>query len=200
MIVQIQNPDVSVRRLNIPAGESVAFGPEMHDYVLISLGSSNVAAVGYQTNFEMTIGDGEMQLLQGGWPHKLVNESRKPADLIAIESKRGLALQKPLCGVGGPGCRETHSGEAAGGTYMQTTVFETDAAKLVRLQIGPEVAMHQHLDNHDHVIVALTPLQAHADSQTFTLKRGDSFFLKGGFEELGNDSGKPATMLILELK
>jgi hypothetical protein len=63
--VQFRNSDIVVRRINIPAGESSNVSGSTHDYVVVAYGQTSVAFSGYQTNFEMNLADGEIQVLQG---------------------------------------------------------------------------------------------------------------------------------------
>ena len=96
--VQMRNADVTVRKLSIPADSSAPVSASTRDYLLISIGKSTIAAVGFNTNFEMSLDDGEMQLLQGGWQHKLVNKSHEMAQLIAVEVFPSLAPKSAVCG------------------------------------------------------------------------------------------------------
>jgi len=198
--VQFRNSDVTVRRLNIPAGESSPISGSTHDYMLVSYGQCSVAFSGYQTNFDMTMADGEIQVLQGGWPHTIKNQSQQAAELISVEVTHNISPKTALCGLGTKNCYQTRFGKSAQGEYQQAQLFETDSATLYRAQLGPGVAMHQHDDNRKHLIIALTPLEGHVGGQTFSLKPGETFWQPAAFEEIGNDGSSNASMLILELK
>lgn len=198
--VEFRNGDIIARRMSIPPSGSVPVGAAVHDYLLISLGNSELVLTGYQTNFEMKMADGEMQVLQGGWPHKLQNTSAKPAELVAVEVTSGVAPKEALCGLSAANCHDVRTGSSAEGEYQQTLLFETEPAKLFRVHIGSHVAMHQHADHRKHVIIALSPLAGHVDQQQFKLSPGEVFFHADGFEDLLNDGDSGAHFLILELK
>ena len=198
--VQMRNADVTVRKLSIPAESSASVSASTRDYLLISIGKSTIAAVGYNTNFEMSLDDGEMQLLQGGWQHKLVNKSHETAQLIAVEVSASLAPKSAVCGLAAQSCQEVRFGKSSQGEYEQTELFETDTAKLFRVHLGSQVTMQQHADDRKHLIVALSPLQAHAGEEAFTLQPGDTYWHSGRFDGLSNDGKSDAYLLILELK
>jgi hypothetical protein len=198
--VQFRNPDLTVRRLTVPAGEKSLISGSIHDYILISFGESSLNVSGYQTNFDMTLADGEIQVLQGGWPHTILNQSQRPAELLCVEVLRNISPKSALCGLGAKNCYQTRFGKSAQGEYQQALLFETDSAALYRAQLGSTVAMHQHSDDRKHLIIAVTPLEGHVGTQNFSLKPGETFWQPGSFDEVGNDGSSNATMLILELK
>jgi hypothetical protein len=198
--VEFKNADITARRMNIPPAESVPVGAGVHDYLLISLGNSELAITGYQTNFEMKMADGEMQVLQGGWPHKIQNTAAKPAELLAIEVAGGVSPKEALCGLSAANCHDVRTGSSAEGEYQQTLLFDTELARLFRVHLGSHVAMHQHADNRKHVVIALSPLSGHVDQQAFKLNPGEVFFHADGFEDLVNDGDSGAHFLILEVK
>jgi hypothetical protein len=198
--IQFRNSDLVVRRLDIPAGESSSIGGSVHDYVLVSYGQSSVQISGYQTKFEMNLSDGEMQVLQGGWPHTILNQSQRPAELVCVEVTQNISPKSALCGLGAKNCYQTRFGKAAQGEYQQSLLFETDSTALYRVQVDPGVSVHQHADNRKHLVIALSPVEAHAGTNSFNLKPGETFWYPGGFEELGNDGSQAATLLLLELK
>jgi hypothetical protein len=197
---QLRNADVVVRKLDIPAGESVSIGAATQDYVLVSFGLSTLAVSGYQTNFDLNTADEEVQVMQGGWPHKLENHSNTAAHLLLVEVARNLFPKSAICGLGAKNCHETKYGQAAEGEYRQTTLFETPTAKFFRVNLGAHVLMHQHNDGLPHLLIALSHVEGHADDDNFSLHRSETHFHLGSMEELGNDGIAEARLLILELR
>jgi redox-sensitive bicupin YhaK (pirin superfamily) len=195
-----QNADVTARKLDIPAGASAPVSADLRDYLLISYGDNSLRVTGYQTDFRLSLADADIQVLQGGWPHKLTNESTHPAELLMVEVARNLFPKSARCGLGAKNCGETRFGQSGAGEYRQSTLFETDTANLFRATLGPGVAMHQHDDTRPHLIIALTPFQGHADDAIFTLQPRQVFWRDGSVQELGNDGSAQARFLILELK
>jgi hypothetical protein len=198
--VQFRNSDVTVRRFSIPPGESAAIGSSIHDYLVVAYGQSSLTVSGYQTNFEMNLTDGEIQVLQGGWPHTIKNQSQQTAEFIAVEVLQNISPKTALCGLGAKNCYQTRFGKSAQGEYQQALLFETDAAALYRAQLGPGVPMHQHGDSRKHLIIAITPIEGNLDEQTFSLQPGQTLWHPGNFDEIVNESSSDSTMLILELK
>jgi hypothetical protein len=198
--VQFRNGDVVVRRLSIPAGDSAPVSGSIHDYLLVSYGQNSLSVSGYQTNFDVKLADGEIQVLQGGWPHTIKNDSQQTSEIVIVEVARNISPRNAICGLGPKSCSQARFGKSAQGEYQQGLLFETDSTAVYRAQLGPGVPMHQHSDNRKHLIIAVTPLEGHVDTQTFSLKPGEIFWQPGSFEEIGNDGSATATMLILELK
>jgi hypothetical protein len=197
---EFHNSDVTVRELDIAAGGSEPVSADTHDYLLVSLGSNSLLVTGYQTEFELKFGDGDMQVVQGGWPHKLQNESSHIAQLVMVEVERGLFPRSAQCGLGSKDCAETRYGQSGEGEYRQTTLFETDTANLYRVRLGAGVAMHQHDDVRPHLIIALTPFEGHVDDKHFSLQPRQTYWHDGSMHEVGNDGSGEARFLILELK
>jgi hypothetical protein len=197
---ELRNSEVVVRRLSIPPGESATISASIHDYLVVAYAPSSLTVSGYQTNFEMNLTDGEIQVLQGGWPHTIKNQSQQTAQFIAVEVLQNISAKTALCGLGAKNCYQTRFGKSAQGEYQQALLFETDSAALYRAQLGPGVPMHQHGDNRKHLIIAVTPIQGNLDEQTFSLKAGETLWHPGSFDEIVNESSSSATMLILELK
>jgi len=197
--VLLHNSDITVRRLNIPPQGESHVSASNHDYLLISIGTNSITLKG-QNSFDMTLGPGEMQVIDGGWQHAIVNTTNSEALLFMIEPMHEINPKAPICGLGAKTCSEHRFGETAHGTYNQYVQFETDTTKLLRLTIGPGVATHLHDDKNKHLIVALTPFVGHNDGQSFDLKAGDMRWIPGGFDELGNDGTAEVRVLILELR
>ncbi|MDT8067423.1 MAG: hypothetical protein ROO76_04580 [Terriglobia bacterium] len=198
--VEFHNSEVTVRELDIPAGGSEAVSADTHDYLLVSLGNNSLRVTGYQTDFELKFGDGDIQVVQGGWPHKLENESSHAAQLVMVEVARSLFPRSARCGLGSKDCAETRYGQSGAGEYRQRTLFETDTANLYRVSMGAGVNMHQHDDVRPHLLIALTSFQGHADNKTFSLQPRQAFWHDGSIHEVGNDGSAEARFLILELK
>ncbi len=196
----LQNPDLTIRRLNIPPGDESGIPASTHDYLIISIGTNSIAARGNGSSFDLTLRPGDMQVLQGGWKHALVNTGQGEAELFMIEPAQNIDPKSAICGLGKKSCSEHNFGETAGGTYNQNLQFETDTTKLFRLSIDGGVATHLHADGLKHLIVALTPFQGHDDKEKFSLKAGDMRWIPSSIVELGNDGNAEARLLVLELK
>lgn len=198
--LELRNPDVLVRKLLIPAGAMQSVPTTVHDYLLISFDDCALRVTGYQTDFQLTFADGDVEVLQGGWPHKLKNESANAAQFSMVEVERNLFPRSAVCGLGAKNCGETRFGKSAQGEYSQATLFETDTAKLFRVQLDSQVGMHQHNDGRPHLLVAITSFEGHADSDAFSLQSGEAHWVPGSIDELTNDGSAQARFFVLELK
>ena len=199
-MVELRNSDVIVRKLDIQPGAMAPVPGAVHDYLLISFGDCALRVTGYQTDFQLTFANGDVQVMNGGWPHKLNNESTHAAQLAMVEVERNLFPKSAVCGLGTKNCGETRFGKSAQGEYSQTTLFETDTAKLFRVQLDSQVGMHQHNDGRPHLLIAITPFHGHADGDAFSLQPGEAHWVPGSIDELANEGSTQARFFILELK
>jgi mannose-6-phosphate isomerase-like protein (cupin superfamily) len=196
----LRNPSVTVRKLTIGAESSTSIPASTHDYIVVSLIPAKLQVTGYQTNFELQLGGGDMQVVQGGWPHKLENHGSTAAEVLAIEIARNIDARHAICGLSASNCNEVRFGKVDGGDYSQSALFETNTTKLLRVQLGPGGALRLHTDRRNHLLIAITAVEAHMDTGRVSLKAGEVTWVDGGFEELVNDSKADAQLLIVELK
>ena len=196
----LHNADVTVRRLNMGPGGELPIPATVHDYLVISIGKNSITAKNDKTSFDLDLKPGEMQVIDGGWSHVLMNRGESEAELFMIEPAHNIDPKSAICGLGTKTCSEHRFGETAQGTYNQYAQFETDTLTLLRLTIAPGVVTHLHEDDNKHLIVALTPFRGHQDAQSFDMKAGDMRWVPGGFQELGNDGTGEVRLLVLELR
>jgi len=196
----LRNPSVTVRKLTISPQSFAQIPASTHNYIVVALAPTKLQATGYQTNFELQLGGGDIQVVQGGWPHKLENHGSAPAEVLAIEVTRNIDPEHATCGLSATNCNEVRFGKGDGGDYSQTALFETGSTKLVRVQLGPGGGLRLHADRRNHLLIAITNVDAHMDTGRVTLKPGEVTWVDGGFEELVNDSNSDAQLLIVELK
>lgn len=196
----LHNSVVTVRRLNIPPGAEAPISANTHDYLIISIGSNSITAKNDKSSFDLDLRPGEMQVIDGGWQHVILNRGTGEAELFMIEPAHNIDPKDPLCGLGAKTCSEHRFGETPEGTYNQYVQFETASTKLLRLTLAPGVRAHLHEDKDPHLIVALTPFKGHQDKQSFDMKAGDMRWTASGFDELGNDGTSEVRLLILELR
>jgi hypothetical protein len=196
----LRNPSVTVRKLSIGPQSSTQMPGSTRDYIVVALNPAKLEVSGYQTAFEMQLGGGDMQVVQGGWPHKLVNHGSDTAEVLAVEIARNINPSHATCGLSATNCNEVRFGKVDGHDYAQTALFETGTTKLVRVQLGPGGGLRMHNDRRRHLLIAITNVDAHLDGGQVSLKAGEVTWVEGGFEELINDSSADAQLLIVELK
>lgn len=196
----LNNADITIRRLNIPVGAAAPIAASTHDYLVISVGTNSVSVKGDTNSFDLDLKPGDMQVIDGGWQHAIVNRAASEAELFMIEPARNIGPKQAICGLGQKSCREHDFAETPQGTYNEILQFETETTKLYRLSIDPGVSAGLHLSGEKFLIIALTPFQGEQDAEKFDLKAGDMRWIPAGFKVLGNDGTNEVRLLVLELK
>src|SRR5438105_8406591 len=74
----LENDRVRVFRVDVPPHGSTGLDAHHHAYVLLSLGKNKFEVSGPGNSFPFEMEDGEMQVLNGGWAHRLNNLSDTP--------------------------------------------------------------------------------------------------------------------------
>lgn len=197
----LDNREVRVFRLTLAPSEATGFDVHNHDYLLISLGSSHLEAAGAVNRFELQMNDAETQVLTGGWAHKLVNISAQPANLLVVEVLTGIKPEHALCGLNAHSCSHVRFGKSKEGEYTQTMLFETEAIRLLRAELGPGGTLPAHTDVADHLVLPLTAalLDIGTDAPSPS-EPGAALWLPGGLGLLRNAGDSKARFFLIELK
>lgn len=82
----LANSSVRVYRIDLAAGAETALDRHEHDFLILSLGTSQFEIAGPGNIFPMTMSDSEVQVMKAHWPHRILNKSKNPLHLIEIES------------------------------------------------------------------------------------------------------------------
>lgn len=88
-------------------------------------------------SYPVQLGAEEVQIIKGGWSHRLTNLSDTTAKLVEIDVLSGIAPERALCGLGANSCSDRRFGKTTEGSYTQSTLFETPRVKLTRVELGP---------------------------------------------------------------
>jgi hypothetical protein len=199
--VTMKNERVRVLRLDLAVGESTPINAHQHDYIVVALEASQFEAAGGMSRFTFQLADGEMQVITGGWPHKLVNTGTVPAHLILVEVVKGIAPTRAACGLGGRPCSQVRFGKTIEGSYTQTMLFETETVRLLRGELGPNGSLPEHTDRADHVVVPLTVLRTGDEFEQPTDQQpGSAIWRPDHLGTVKNLGEQDARMLILEIK
>jgi mannose-6-phosphate isomerase-like protein (cupin superfamily) len=194
-----ENHRVRAMRVELGPQESTRSDPHRYDYLLISFGDSTFQLVGHNS-IDVQLADGGMQLVPGRWPHKLVNTSSAPATLLMIELKDGAMAATAKCGLDKSPCKGSRFGRDLLGTYTQSTLFETEAVRLVRTELGPGGSVGEHTHAYDHVVIALTSLHLKLGSNEMTQPASSVAWQSGGIDGIWNIDKQEQRFLLLELK
>lgn len=197
----LANSEVRVFRLTLGPNESTTSTAHPRDYLVASLGESDVQAVGDINNVSLRMNDGETQIVTGGWSHKLVNRSAQPANLVVLEVVHGIAPQQGVCGLSGRSCGQVRFGNTRDGRYSQATLFETATVRLLRAELGPGGVLPSHTDPLGHLVVTLTQARlTDGTAEASDEPAGCAWWMADGLGSLKNSGSQDTRMLILEVK
>ena len=202
----LENPRIRVFKVDVAAGESTQLNAHRHDYVVLSLGKNDFEISGALNSFPMQLEDGNMQVLTGGWPHRIVNRAQASLRLVVVEVAQNIHPGRPICGLGGQACADGKFGATDSGKYSRSTLFETDTVKLARLELGPHGALPEYRYDTAHVLLALKDAQLIDESQNveknqIQLKAGDAVWYGPNIvHRLRNMDDQEVRLMTLELK
>ena len=171
-----------------------------YDYVLVSIGASNVELVSSAQRFPAAMQDGEMQVIPGRWAHRFVNKSAEAAHLVMIESRALIKPDASLCGLSSERCHDMNFAKDAAGEYSQATMFETPTMRLVKAELGAGSILPKHEHGSDHLLVALTRMDLIGDHEHIVRDPGEVFWHHQGFASLKNTGEEQTRFLLVELK
>ena len=187
----------------IPPHGTTLITPHPHDHVVIAVSSINLEATGPSgISYPVRLADEEMQVMKGGWSHRLTNLADAPAQLLEIEVQNGIAPERAFCGLAASPCTDSRFGRTEEGTYATSILFNTPKVKLTKVELGPGGVLERHGHSGSELLIALTPihLKDHAGSD-IEKNRGEIQAYPAGTEhQLQNMGSDAARFLELELK
>jgi quercetin dioxygenase-like cupin family protein len=187
----------------IPAHGTTLLTPHLNDYVVIALSSIKLEAAGGSGNSYPVQLDAEgVQIIKGGWTHRLTNLSDTTARLIEIDVLDGISLEHALCGLGASSCTDGRFGKTTEGTYIKSTLFETPRVNLTRVELGPGGVLERHDHSGSELLIALTPLHL-SDGTARIVERpsGETqAYIAHTNHEIHNIGAEEARFLELEVK
>jgi quercetin dioxygenase-like cupin family protein len=143
----------------IPAHGTTLVTPHQNDYLVIALSPIKLAATGASGNsYQVELDEDGVQVIKGGWSHRLTNLSDTTAKLVEIDVLNGIAPERALCGLGASSCSDGRFGKTTEGTYTTSTLFETPRVKLTRVELGPGGVLERHNHSGSAVLVALAAI------------------------------------------
>jgi quercetin dioxygenase-like cupin family protein len=202
----LSNDRVRVLHLKMSPHQSTAINQHLHDYVILSLGTNRLQASGAAGNdFRLDLEDGEVQIMKGGWPHKVMNLGDATLDLLELEVTRNINPEQALCGLGGKECADGRFGKTDAGTYSYSTLFETPTVKLRRIELGPGGSLSEHTHSGGELIITLSKMevmnQSAQQASTIAAAPGEVNWIGSAFAHSLTNNGKDtARFLEFELK
>lgn len=155
--------------ITVPPHESTHVEPHPHDYLLIAPQKADLTLSGpYGNTFQLHLGDGEMQVVNGGWAHRVTNLDDTTALLVEIDVAGGIKPERATCGLSGSECTDGQFGKTDEGTYTRSTLFETPTVRLTKISLGPGSVLDKHRHGGAEVLVPLTPAHLENDDGSIT--------------------------------
>jgi quercetin dioxygenase-like cupin family protein len=200
------NSHVTVWRVEVPAGASTQMARHNHDFLLISLGTNQFDLAGPVNSVAFAMSEGEVQVVTGNWPNRVVNKSQTAVHILPVEAKKGIAPHRASCGLNSSSCvgaRFAHNDQT---NYSESPLFETPFIRLSKVELHPASGMPQHRDSGDQLFIALNDqqlLNIVVDDKTDAIDAhaGDVEWFSGGtVHRLANRGTQAARFLTLELK
>src|SRR5215472_3404525 len=209
------NDRVQVFRLELAPQASTQLNRHDRDYLLLALTSARLEATdGAHTN-NLAVEPEAMQVMKGGWPHRIVNLGDAPAAAVIIVPTAKLDPEHAICGLAARQCRTGEIGDELG-KYTESVLFETATAKLTQAEVAPGAQIPPTDYTNPVLIVATTEAsladirsviatstgadqQDNATPRTseLQLKPGDTAFIPGGTTEALKNTGKEDARLVL---
>jgi quercetin dioxygenase-like cupin family protein len=187
--------EVRAFRVDVAPHATTSSAHHAHDYFVVAIrpGKLRILEGGQEFPFEMQRGD--MQILKGGFPHRVVNDSGEALQVVEVELTRAIDPEHAFCGTLGRACSDTAFGRSERGNYSRTMVMETGSVRVHRVQLDPGVELPNYSLRSDGMIVALSELT----TLTLHLQPGDAGWASRG-ARLANSGTIAAEFLLLELK
>ena len=202
----VSNRVVRAYRVDLQPGEATSVDRHEHDFLVISLGDSRFEFAGTANAYAMTMSDGEVQVMKGRWPHRIVNKSQKSLHLVEVEVEREIAPERAICGLNGQSCSGAKFAVNDDTNYVESRLFETPSVRIEKVEIAPGKGMPEHGHREDHLMVALNDQQVSnavvaGDILEMISHAGDASWMSGGIvHRIVNHGSAPARFLTIECK
>lgn len=227
---ELENSSVRLFQVEVAPQASTGLDVHPHDYIVFALTNAGFQVSGKGNSFSLQMAPGDLQILKGGWPHRLVNNTDASMKLVELEVEHGIDPEHPLCGLAAAECTDGLFGGDEKGGFTASTLFETPTVKLQRVDLGTNGVLPMHRHVQSHLLVALADVKfrdqqdvmdsstdANADankdantpgnkdsqitSKDVQLKAGEVIWYEGAIEHsLTNLSDQYAPLITVEFK
>lgn len=193
--------------LKVPPRGATLVEPHHQDYLLIALKKADLTLSGpYGNTFQLHLEGGGMQVINGGWAHRVSNLDDTGALLVEIDVAGGIKPGHAACGLAASECTDGRFGRTDEGTYSQSTLFDTPTVRLSRISLGPGGVLEQHRHSGDDMLVPLGPAHLDNDEGSLSPSRlnldpGEVYSLPAGtVHRIRNVASQPVQFLEFERK
>lgn len=198
------NDRVRVFNVEIPPHQETQMHWHGHDYVYITLGSTQVInMVKGKDPATVEMRDGQTGFLSGGFAHMARNLSGQPYRNVTVEFLQEDKLRQlpahsdPAHGEEDRGLEILHGG-------TKEILFVKDGVRVSEYELQPGGVIPQHHHAGPHVVVGLSDYELRSQvegkgTSLITMKRGESEWIAGGYSHtVTNDGHLPAKFITLE--
>jgi hypothetical protein len=199
----LANHQVRVFKVEIPPHSETLMHWHRHDYVYVTLGSSQVVnTVKGKDPVNVEMRDGQTGFLRGGFAHMARNLSGQPYRNVTVEF-----LQDDKLRHAPEHWDPAHPEEDRGLDILnggtQEILFVKDGVRVSECELQPGASLHLHAG--PHLIVALTDSKLRGDiarkaSRIIPMKRGESRWAGGSAQILTNTGDHSSKFVTLEFR
>jgi hypothetical protein len=202
---ELENSTVKVFRVEVAPHASSNLDNHDHDYLVFALSKSNFKVAGEMRTFSMQMAPEEMQVLRGGYPQRLINLEDTPLQIVILEAAKGIVPDKAICGLSTAECTDGEFGnDDKGNPFTDSTLFETSAVKVSRIDLGAGATLPKVNYVQGHVLVALADMKLSdqptgKDAKEVPLKAGEVFWYESAGEtQITNLGDQNAPIITVE--
>jgi hypothetical protein len=202
---ELENSTAKIYRVEVAPHASSNLDNHDHDYLIFSLSKNNFKVAGEMHTFSMQMEPGEIQVLRGGYPQRLINLEDSPLQVVIFEAAKGIAPEKATCGLSAAECTDGEFGnDDKGNPFTDSTLFETPAVTVSRIDLGASAILPKKNYVQSHVLVALADMklndqQTGKDAKEVPLKAGDIIWYDGAVEtQITNLGDQNAPIITVE--
>ncbi len=200
----LANDQVRIFDVEIPPHEQTKMHWHRHDYVYITLGSTQVVnTVKGKDPVTVEMRDGQTGFLSGGFAHIARNLSSLPYRNVTVEFLQDDKLRQAPAHWD-PAHPEDERGLEILNGGTKEILFVKDGVRVSEYELQPGGVIRRHRHVGPHVVVAVSDYELRSDvegkkSSTIAMKRGDSQWIAGGYSHTVTNSGHlPARFVTLE--
>ena len=196
----LENDYARVFKVDVPPHTSTLMHQHEHAYVYVVLGPAEIEneVQGKPPAKKIRFVDGETNLLDGGFAHRVRNLAETPFRNITIE-----ILRKPP-----PSAERELQGRglSVDSGFAIDTMFDTDAVRVSEIKLMPGATLPRHKHSLPHLAVAISDLDLRNVVQGASAKRvhqkaGDFTWLKARVSHsITNVGTEPARWVSVEFK
>ncbi|HVZ17245.1 MAG TPA: hypothetical protein VG897_09020 [Terriglobales bacterium] len=200
----LSNSSVRVCRIDLEPGAETAMERHDHDFLVLSIGNNEFELTNPGGAYPMTMNDGEVQVLKGHWPHRVVNKSKNALHLVEVESMVEISPERAICGLGSQSCTGAKFAKDDTTDYVESTLFMTPSMRLAKVEIQPTAGMPEHGHTSSHLMIALNDQQltnaiVAGSTSEISAHEGDPTWVGGQIvHRLLNRGSQPARFLTIE--